>query len=56
MEISKETYDKLNYKATDIKEGVIALTNANLEESKAKDLKEDLIKQLDELKDVLETI
>ena len=56
MEIDKKTYEILNYKANDIKEGILALTNIELEESKGKELKEDLIKQLEELKAVLKEI
>lgn len=56
MKIDKKTYEVLNYKATDIKEGILALTNLDLEDEKAKELKEDLIKQLEELKDELKAI
>ena len=56
MKIDKKTYEVLNYKATDIKEGILALTNLDLEDEKAKELKEDLIKQLEELKEVLKTL
>ena len=56
MKIDKKTYEKLTYKTTDIREGILALANAGLTEDKAKELKEDLIKQLDELKEVLKGI
>ena len=56
MIIDKKTYEILNYKTTDIREGILALANLDLEESKAKDLKEDLIKQTEELKAILKEI
>ena len=56
MKIDKKTYEVLDYKTTDIKEGIIALINMDLEETKAKELKEDLLKQLEELKEVLKTL
>lgn len=56
MKIDKKTYEVLDYKTTDIREGIIALANMDLEEEKAKELKEDLIKQLEELKAVLKEL
>jgi len=56
MKLDKKTYEILNYKANDIREGILALTNVDLEESKAKEVKEDLIKQLEELKAVLKEV
>ena len=53
MEIDKKTYEILTYKANDIKEGILALTSVELKENVATDLKEDLIRQLEELKLVL---
>lgn len=56
MKIDKEKYETLSYKALDINEGIINLGRKELEEEKAKILKEDLIKQLEELKKILESI
>ena len=56
MKIDKKTYEILNYKTADIREGILALANADLEESKAIELKEDLLKQLEELKAVLKEV
>ena len=56
MKIDKKTYEILDYKTIDIREGILALANAELEESKAIELKEDLIKQLEELKEVLREV
>jgi len=36
MKIDKKTYEKLTYKTTDIREGILALANADLTEDKAK--------------------
>ena len=56
MKIDKKTYEILTYKAIDLKEGVLALTRADLEGNRAKELRADLIKQLEELKVILQEI
>lgn len=56
MEISKHISESLDYRSKDIVEGLKVLVNGNLEEEKAKYLKEDLVKQLEELKAIVKDL
>ena len=51
--MTKEKNEILKYRTKDIEEGVQLLINGELPEDKEKLLKEDLVKQLEELKKIL---
>ena len=51
--MTKEKSEILKYRTKDIEEGVQLLINGELPEDKEKLLKEDLVKQLEELKKIL---
>lgn len=54
--MNKETYDKLNYKAEDIKENIKALGHSEITEEIEAVIKNDLLKQIDELRTELVSI
>ena len=56
MEIKKETYETIKYKANDVKEVLLVLIEETLPEEKQEALKEDLMKQLDEIKSILKSL
>ena len=54
--MNKETIEILNYKKTDIQEGIQNLINGELNEEQFSILKNDLVKQLQELKEIIEKL